>query len=422
MADVAPGVNPGLATRRERARGAWHQLATRLGTITPSQAGRIGLVTALIAGAGWIVVASWPALAPIAAGLLLAYILLPVVDGLDAIMPRVLASILAVLGALALVVGVLVMVVPPFTAGILNFVAQLPSAQQLEALLADLEAAIGDLPAGVDQAVAAALAEIVGEIGGLLSASGAGIEGIGSAFLDLLLGAFSAALGLIILPSWILTVLREKGAMRRAVDARLAGWLRSDFWAIARIADRSASAYFRGYLLIAALTGGGVYLGLVAAERLGLVTAPNALPVAVFAGAVQLIPTIGGILAFVPALLIAPISIERAVLYVVVYLASIWLANAMGGARTVGRLGVHPAILLPGIVALSQFGLIWVLLAGPLLSFVQDAARYLYGRLGEPARPAGVLPGEPLPRIATAAAAHVPSIYVNRAPGASNLG
>lgn len=421
MADGVAGISPDLAARREGARAAWRQFMTRLGTITPAQAGRIALATALVGGAGWIAVASWPALAPIAAGLLLAYILLPVVNGLDAFMPRVLASILAVFGALALVVGVLVLVVPPLTTGILNFVAQLPSGEELQALLADLEAAIGELPEGADQAVGATLAQVVAEIGSLLSASGEGIEGIGAGFLNLLLGAFSVAIGLVILPSWILTLLRGHGQMRRAADARLAGWLRDDFWALVRIADRSASAYFRGYLLIAALTGGGVYLGLLGAERLGLVSAPNALPVAVFAGAVQLIPTIGGILAFLPALLIAPISIERAGLYVVVYLASIWLANQVGGARTVGRLGVHPAILLPGIVALSQFGLIWVLLAGPLLSFVQDASRYLFGRFGDPPRPAGVLPGEPVPAVSTGAA-HVPSIYVNRAPGATSVG
>jgi predicted PurR-regulated permease PerM len=421
MADAATGISPALAERRERARAAWRQFATRLGTVTPAQAGRIGLATALVAGAAWVVVASWPALAPIAAGLLLAYILLPVVNRLDSVMPRALASVLAVLGALALIVGVLVIVVPPLTGGIVRFAAQLPTGAQLQEMIADLEAAIGQLPGGAEEAVAATLGEVVAEISSLLSTSGEGIEGIGAAFLDLLVGAFSAALGLVILPSWILTLLRGQGSMRRAVDARLAGWLRGDFWAIARIADRSANAYFRGYLLIATLTGGGVYLGLVAAERLGLVTAPNALPVAVFAGAVQLIPTIGGILAFLPALLIAPISIERAALYVVVYLASIWLANAIGGARTVGRLGVHPAILLPGIVALSQFGLIWVLLAGPLLSFVQDATRYLYGRLGEPPRPAGVLPGDPVP-TATGTAAPVPSIYVNRVPGATSVG
>ena len=421
MADVTTKAQPSLAVRRERARAAWSLFLTRLGTITPAQAGRSALAVALLAGAAWIVVASWPALAPIAAGLLLAYILLPVVNRLDAFMPRVLASILAVLGALALVVGALVIVVPPLTAGIVRFVSQLPSGRRLTELLADLEAAIGTLPEGASAIVSGTLSQIVVDVGSILSASGAGIEGLGAGFVDLLLGAFSAALGLIILPSWILTLLREQGTMRRAVDVRLAGWLRADFWAIARIADRAASAYFRGFLLIATLTGFGVWLGLIAAERLGLGTASFALPVAVFAGAVQLVPTIGPILAFLPAILVAPTSIERAALYLVVYVASIWLANRVGGARTVGRLGVHPAILLPGIVALSQFGLIWVLMAGPLLSFVQEGARYLFGRLSEPPRPAGVLPGEPVPSAATTAA-HVPSVYLNRAPEARSLG
>ena len=80
-----------------------------------------------------------------------------------------------------------------------------------------------------------------------------------------------------------------------------------------------------------------------------------------------------------------------------------------------GRTGVHPIVLIPGIVALSQLGLVWLLLSAPILSFVSDLIRYAHGRLSEPARPAGVLPGEPLPTRSTPEGTpQVPAVYRQR--------
>jgi predicted PurR-regulated permease PerM len=58
---------------------------------------------------------------------------------------------------------------------------------------------------------------------------------------------------------------------------------------------------------------------------------------------------------------------------------------------------LNPAVLVLFITALSQFGLIWVLLSAPILSITRDLFRYSYGRFGDPPRPANVLPGETAP-------------------------
>jgi hypothetical protein len=82
-----------------------------------------------------------------------------------------------------------------------------------------------------------------------------------------------------------------------------------------------------------------------------------------------------------------------------------------------GRLRVHPAVLIPGVVILSQVGPVALLLSGPILSFGSDLVRYIHGRLAEPARPAGLLPGDALPVAAGVAGATrrpVPSVYRGR--------
>ena len=61
------------------------------------------------------------------------------------------------------------------------------------------------------------------------------------------------------------------------------------------------------------------------------------------------------------------------------------------------NIGVHPAILVPGVVLIGQFGILWLLLSAPIVAIVVDLVRYIHGRLSEPPRPAGLLPHEPMP-------------------------
>jgi hypothetical protein len=82
------------------------------------------------------------------------------------------------------------------------------------------------------------------------------------------------------------------------------------------------------------------------------------------------------------------------------------------------RLGVHPAILVPGVVMIGQFGVLPLLLSAPIVAIAVDLVRYAHGRLSEPPQPAGVLPRQAVPVSATgrpvAAALH-PARSVYRA-------
>jgi hypothetical protein len=73
------------------------------------------------------------------------------------------------------------------------------------------------------------------------------------------------------------------------------------------------------------------------------------------------------------------------------------LINRLAGSRIENRIiQIHPAILLVVIVAMSQLGFFWVLVAAPLVSILINLFRYFYGRLSDPPLPAGVLPGQPV--------------------------
>ena len=188
---------------------------------------------------------------------------------------------------------------------------------------------------------------------------------------------------------------------------------RPDFWAVVHMLDRAAGTYLRGFVVLAFLVGAGTFIGLTVSSRLGGPTYQGALALSVLAGVFQLIPEFGWLLGLSPALLLALIDPERAALYVVVYLGARWLGGTIVGRRvSQGRLGVHPLVLIPGIVALGQFGVVGLLLSAPILTFASDLVRYMHGRLSEPPRPAGLLPGQPMPsRPATAVTPVVPAVY-----------
>jgi predicted PurR-regulated permease PerM len=210
----------------------------------------------------------------------------------------------------------------------------------------------------------------------------------------------------------MLTMMTEKHRARTVIDRRMAPWLKQDAWAIAAIVDRAAGAYLRGYVVVAALVGLLVYVGANLSPRVGGPTFQEPLALAVLAGATQVVPIVGPFLGLVPAALILPLDPTRAGVYLVIYLASLFVGGTLLGSRLRERqLGVHPAILVPGVVMIGQFGALWLLLSAPIVAIAVNLVRYLHGRLSEPARPAGVLPGMTVKAAPPTGVARVPSTY-----------
>jgi predicted PurR-regulated permease PerM len=396
-----------------RARAAWADLGARLATVTPAALGRAVLAVAVIGGVLAIVRGTWPALLPFVLGGLIAYTAMPVVDSLDRVMPRSVAAVATILAVLALVVGVIVIVVPPLTSAVVDLTSFVPSSDEIDRIVAE---ALGRLPESAREVAGPILiAAAVAAKDALQGASG-GLADLVPVALGAILSAAGAALGLLVLPAWLLTVFSSKRRGAAVVDRRLAGWLRADFWAVVRMLDRAVGTYLRGFVVVAFLVGSLTFVGLTVSARLGGPVYPGALALSVLAGTVQVIPEFGWALGFVPALLLLLVDPQRAAVYLAVYIAARLLSGTIVGGRIMaGRTGVHPIILIPGIIALSQLGVVWLLLSAPILAFAGDLIRYVHGRLSEPPRPAGILPGVPLPTLAaTATSPAVPAVYRQR--------
>lgn len=377
--------------------------------MTPAGLARAALVVGVILFVVLLATSTWPAGAPFAAGVLIAYAVLPVVNTLDRFLPRPLASAIGVLAVVGVIGGILFVVVPPLVGAVARLAQELPAPDDVDRAIDNLEASLGGLPEGVRAAVAPVLTQVAEDVK-------TGLAGSSRSLADLVLAAAQAApqaigalLGLIILPTWILSVLSDQQAGKVAVDRHLAPWLRGDFWAVVRIVDRAGSTYLRGFVMVGLLVGLFTYIGLQLGERFAT-PFQQPLPLAVLAGTVQLVPVLGILLGFLPALLIAVVAPDRAVAYVIVYIVAIILARTLVGRRYNATLGVHPAILIPGVAILSEVGLIWLLLSGPILAIATDAVRYFYGRFSDPPRPANLLPGETIAARARAPV-RIPSAY-----------
>ena len=198
--------------------------------------------------------------------------------------------------------------------------------------------------------------------------------------------------------------------------------IRPDVLALFRIVDRTMGTFLRVRVLLGVVAGFLIWAGLAVGQELGLGQFNYAVSAAVLRRTLQLIPELGFFLGFFPILLAFAIGGPVAgVTALAVYVGSVKIASTLVETRVSrGVLDVHPGLLIPSIVVLSQFGVIWLLAAAPAVAIVRDLVRYANARLAEPPGPAGVLPGEKVKRGGTSrAGSPVPSVYRAPAPRAA---
>ena len=203
---------------------------------------------------------TWPALMPFLVGAVIAYSVLPLVNRLDTILPRGLAALVSVLAVVGVLVAIVAVVLPPLVASVGQLATSLPGREDVDRALADAESWLGGQPLG-DDVLAPALTSIVLRIRETMQSASGGLDDAAVGVAAGLASALGAALGLIILPTWMLTVISDQRRGQAVLNRRLAPWLRADFWAVVRIADRIASTYIRGFLLVGVVVGVLTYLG-----------------------------------------------------------------------------------------------------------------------------------------------------------------
>ncbi len=378
---------------------AWQKLGQRTRRTAPVTVARYALVIGALAALLWLADTAWQSLVPFVVGGFIAYAVLPFVNRLDRIMPRWFASLFVVLGVLVFIALFIATLVPVIVRQVLILINSLPTAGQIVQSRAQLDQSISTLP----PVLRTAINEFVTEAGQSYRASIDNfirqLPQVTVAAVFGLLNTISAVLGLLVLPTWLLTVLKDGKQGVREINKLLPARTRLDFWSIVRIVDRSLRAFLQQQVTQAFLVGASVAVIAFVLDRSGLADVKYPLAMAMIIGTFELIPEIGPIIVYI---LLAFSGLGQGLFVMAIYVGSYFLIRKFVGQFVDARVATHvkephAAVMALLAIMLSQIGFVYALLSVPIIVLSRDIFRYVYGRLSDPPRPAGLLPDDPRP-------------------------
>jgi predicted PurR-regulated permease PerM len=344
------------------------------------------LVALALYAVGWLLWSALPSLTPFIIGLVLAYLLLPLVNWLARKIARWLAILTVYAGGILLIIIMIAYIAPLVADQIEQLIDNFPAL--IDRLQARGQALLQQYQSSVPASVKGPIEQGVRNGLGTLQTNITGyIEGIGAFIFDQVLQVINTItflVGFLIIPIWLYYVLSDIHKGRSLIDQMLHPRIRSDFWNIWGMINEVLSDYIRGQLLLGLAVGMMVGVSLLVLQLIGFHIGNYILLLAIIAGITELIPIIGPIIGAIPAVLLGLfISPETALAMLIVYIAVQQLENNLLVPRSIGEsVGIHPAILTVVLIAMGQvFGLLGIILAAPLSAIARDLFIYIYRRV-----------------------------------------
>lgn len=354
------------------------------------------LVGSALYAVGWLLWNNRSVLLPFQIGLVLAYLILPLVNWLEQRIPRVIAILGVYLIGHILLITFVAFVIPPLVIQANNFISAFPTLQEIEQDLAQLlDRYQRTVPSSIQEPLNQGITQMMDTVQSNLTTY---MQEAGTFLLTSMLqivNTVTFVFGFLIVPFWLFYVLKDEQTGMSMLNAMLPGWMRADFWAVIKIVDRVFSNYIRGQLFLGLVVGVCAGIGLFVLRLFGF-KVDFILILAIIAGVTELIPIIGPVIGAIPAIILGFFDSPTTGLAVMIlYITIQQLENNLLVPRIVGgSVGIHPAILMVLFVVLGQtLGLVGIILSAPIAAVVRDIFLYVYGRLGDPPRPAGLLPG-----------------------------
>jgi predicted PurR-regulated permease PerM len=355
---------------------------------------------------GWLLINALPSLTPFIIGLVLAYLLLPIVNRLDRKMPRWLAILTVYAGGVVLGTVSIAYIAPIVADQIERLVSNFDEfVERLQTMGQELfrqyqSSVPASIRAPVEEGVRNGLRTLQANITTYL-------QGIGGFILAQVLriaNTVTFLVGFLIIPIWLFYILNDVQQGSAFIDRLLHPRIRADFWNIWGIINRIFSDYIRGQLILGLAVGVMVGVFLLIMRLFGFEIGNYILLLAIIAGITELIPIIGPIIGAIPGVIIGfTVSPTTGLVVLLVYVLVQQIENNFLVPRIIGEsVGIHPAILTVVLIAMGQiFGLLGVILAAPLSAIGRDLFVYIYRRLeGESpaaARLAAEVRAEPTP-------------------------
>jgi len=310
----------------------------------------VGLLLVVV-GLVWLLGTTYTITAPVIGAMIVAAVTSPLVARLTHHIPRVLATVLVLLGILAVTVAIVLLVIGGITS---QHDAIATHADEGVAKLESWAKSLGVSQSGASSAGSQLKHDVPAMISTLTKGVISGIRGLASLVFTLSLALLS-----------VFFLLKDGPSMRRWVDNHL-GVPPTVAQTITGGVLRSLRGYFLGVTLVAAFNGIVVGLG---ALILGV---PLAGTIAVVTLVLAYIPFIGAFVAGAFAVIIAlgaNGTTTALIMLVIVILANGLLQNLVQPFAMGSALDLHPLVVLVATIASGCiFGTIGLILAAPLLS------------------------------------------------------
>jgi predicted PurR-regulated permease PerM len=350
----------------------------RLGPPTPRVAllGAAAIVVAVILYLGREV------LQPFVVGLLVVWLLSPLVDRISR---RGVPRWVSILLVYALVVVVVVLginlMISAIVAEIRNFIEDLPSLadrlqEQMERIAQIYEAL--DIPPEFRELINTELARLAAE--GIAIDIAAIVRPVFTSVGSLV----GAIFGYLIIPVWAFYLLKDRLRLQAAFERALPPTWREDTLACMAIGATVFGRWLRGQLILGVTVGVATFIGLTLLSFIDPIFGRYAVLLSVIAGVLELLPIVGPILAAIPAVLIAatagvvPALSALGLYFVIQQVENTILVPRVQGDAT----EMHPAaVIFVIILGASVAGFLGAILALPLTATARDVFRYLFRRL-----------------------------------------
>jgi len=357
--------------------------------IAPPKRNRLILWAALILLVGGILWVARPVLLPYILGLVLAYLLLPLVNWLDRHMParlrtwkiaRPLSIVLTYVLLLLLIGGIIAFFVPIVIDQVEVLIRNWPS---LTSRVADWgEQGLGWYQTTIPEDWRTTIET---NLKNLLDDALTALQNTLVATLGTVFSTISFTLGLVVIPFWLFYILHDESQVKTGVLQAFPQQLRADVRYLSRLIDDVLSAYIRGQLLLCLFVGG------LATIALFIIGIPFALVLGLIAGLFEALPYVGPILGAIPAVFVALLADPVSAIWVAIaFFAIQQFENLVLVPRISGRsVKLHPALVMVVLVIGNELaGLLGMLVAVPVTAVIRDVFKYLYLRsLDEPLLP-----------------------------------
>lgn len=367
------------------------------------------VVAVLLVGAALIFWISRPVLPLLIIAGMVSYLLNPIVDTCERLrIPRSLSTVVLYLVLLiAIIVTPIVVVpvlikqltellidVPAVTLDFLRFlqgsVANLPTAVEILGFQFDIEGPVTQLQSTVSGQSAVSVfpsaAQILDYINRLLVATTNVVGNTALIGINVVGGLFSVLLSLLFLFFLSLYLTKDAPRIREYVEGLFPLSYQSEAALLLQELGRIWQSFFRGQIILSLTIGVATYL------VLSFLNMPGALILAILAGALEVVPGIGPILAMIPAVIVALIqgsdtlaisNFNFGLLTVGVYFVIQQLENQLLVPRIIGTsVNLHPIVVLCGVVVGASIGgILGALLAAPTIASLRVVVGYLYAKL-----------------------------------------